>query len=439
MGVALVLKNCPLFIFSYLAASRLGAPAYLLDPGSKPGELMRIFSENDIAIAICEPSQRLSLEQVREETNQRFVILVRDAGFESSVDHLGEPPAELIYDSEAAIVQYTSGTTGIPKCIVRSHRNLYCEAANFNETTGISADDSILCTVPLFHSHGFGNALLAAMYAGATLVLMEEFNRAAVAEIVEHEGITVFPAVPVMFELLAQQGPNRHRRGTSLRLAFSAGAPLPAKVAREFKDGFGVYVRQLYGATEVGAVAINTDIDPQETLESVGLPLRNVRIDVLLESGEPVVPGERGEIAIQSAAMTLGYQGQPELTERRFRQGLFCPGDFGRKNDRGFLYLEGRTDWLILASGKKVDLFEVEDVISKFAKVQEVAVVGIPGYQGETVLKAVVVSREACREQEIIDYCRERMSDFKIPRRVEFVSELPRNGIGKVLRKHLVG
>ena len=335
-------------------------------------------------------------------------------------------------------MQYTSGTTGIPKCIVRSHRNLFCEATNFNETTGISADDRILCTVPLFHSHGFGNAFLAAMYAGATLVLMEEFNRAAVAEAIVWERISVIPAVPLMFELLAQGGLKGHRRETCLRLAFSAGARLPAKVAREFKDGFNIYVRQLYGTTEVGAAAMNMDTDAFETLESVGLPLQNVRIDILCESGESAQPGESGEITIQSAAMALGYQRQPELTSQRFRQGSFWPGDFGRKDDRGFLYLEGRTDWLVLPSGRKVDLFEVEDIISTFTKVQEVAVVGIRGYQGDYMLKAVVVPREACNEQEIIDHCRERMSDFKVPRRVEFVGQLPRNAMGKILRKHLV-
>jgi len=438
-GVALILKNCPLFILSYLAASRLGAPAFLLDPGSTHTELQRIFSEASVAIAICEPSQQLTLERVREETHRHFVIMTRDSGLESAPDSLTEPPATERYDSETAIVQYSSGTTGIPKCIVRSHRNLLCEARNFNETSGFSADDRILCTIPLYHSHGFGNALLGAMYAGATLVLMEEFNRADVAEILRSEKITVFPAVPLMFDLLSQRGTSARRHENSLRLVFSAGAPLSAKVARDFKDGFGVYVRQLYGTTEVGSAAINLDAEPLETLESVGPPLRNTRIDILQESGGLAREGESGEIAIQSGAMTLGYRGQPELTSQRFRDGLFCPGDFGRKDDRGLLYLEGRTDWLIMPSGKKVDLFEVEHVISNFIKVQEVAVVAIRDNQGECALKAVIVSREACRAQEIIDYCRERMSDFKIPRRVEFVSELPRNKIGKVMRKLLVG
>ncbi len=437
-GVALILKNCPLFITAYLAASRLGVPAFLLDPGSTQSELHRIFSEASIAIAICEPSQQLTLERVRDETHQHFVIVIRNSGFVSAPDPLSEPPATQRYDSETAIVQYTSGTTGIPKCIVRSHRNLFCEARNFNETTRISAEDRILCTIPLYHSHGFGNALLGALYAGATLVLMEEFNRSEVAEIVEREKITVFPAVPLMFELLSQRRLGAHQRENSLRLVFSAGAPLSSKVASDFKDAFGVYVRQLYGTTESGAAAINIDTAPLETLESVGPPLRNTRIVILQESGELAPEGESGEIAIQSAALTLGYLGQPELTLQRFRQGWFCPGDFGRQDGRGFIYLEGRTDWLIMPSGKKVDLFEVEHVISSFAKVQEVAVVGIRDSHGERTLKAVVVPREACRAQEIIEYCRERMSDFKIPRRVEFVSELPRNKMGKVLRKLLV-
>jgi len=437
-GVALVLKNCPLFIFSYLAASRLGASSFLLDPGSRYIELRRIFAENKLAVAICEPGQQLALERIRDETDHRFEILVRGANCESIVDRLVEPPAVQTYDHQAAIVQYTSGTTGTAKCIIRSHRNLFCEATSFNATSRYSVEDRILCTIPLFHAHGFGNALLGAIYAGATLVLMEDFNRAEVVETMEREEITVFPGVPVMFELLSQQRPNRPPGKTSLRLAFSAGAPLPSSIAKMFKDGFGIYVRQLYGATELGAAAMNTDTDPRETLESVGLPLRDVRIEVLRENGELALPGESGEIAIQSDASTLGYLGQPELTAQRFRHGAFCPGDYGRKDGRGLLYLEGRTDWVVLASGKKVDLFEVENVIRGFAKVQDVAVVGVPGYQGELALKAVIVAREVCREQEIIEYCRDRMSDFKIPRRVEFASELPRNKLGKVLRKLLV-
>ena len=206
------------------------------------------------------------------------------------------------------------GTTGVPKCTARSHRNLACEATNFNQTTGVAADDRVLCTIPLYHAHGFANAFLAALYAGATLVVMEEFNRAAVVELFARERITIFPAVPLIFDLLGRRVMGQSRPGNSLRLVFSAGAPLSAAAAREFREAFGVYVRQLYGTTEVGSAAINLDLNLQDSLESVGLPMKNVRIEILREDGSPVAPGEVGEIAIQSPAMPEGYLRQPELS-----------------------------------------------------------------------------------------------------------------------------
>ena len=195
-GVALVLKNSPEFIFTFLAASRLGSPAFLVDSGSKASELRRVFTENQIAVAVCEPEQVASIEQSREETGQRFSVYSRGGNFGDMMGRATEPPSSRVYEDEIAIVQYTSGTTGVPKCTARSHRNLACEATNFNETTGVAADDRVLCTVPLYHAHGFANAFLAALYAGATLVVMEEFNRAAVVELFARERITIFPGVP---------------------------------------------------------------------------------------------------------------------------------------------------------------------------------------------------------------------------------------------------
>jgi long-chain acyl-CoA synthetase len=437
-GVALVLKTSPEFVFTYLAASRLGVPAFLVDSGSKASELKRVFTENQIAAAVAEPEQVSSIEQVSEETGQRFPVYSRGGNFGDLLGSVTEPPAARVYEGETAIVQYTSGTTGVPKCTARSHRNLAHEAMNFNQTTGVAADDRFLCTIPLYHAHGFANGFLAALYAGATLVVMEEFNRAAVVELFARERITIFPAVPLIFDLLSRRVMGQSRPGNSLRLVFSAGAPLSPAVSREFREAFGVYVRQLYGTTEVGSAAINLDLNLQDSLESVGLPMKNVRIEILREDGTPVPQGEVGEIAIQSPAMPDGYVRQPELSQQKFHQGYFWPGDVGRKDNRGYLYPQGRGAWLVSSAGRKVDPMEVEAVIAAFPKVREVVVVGVPGYLGEHVVKAVIVTREACREQEIVDFCRDRLTDFKIPRLVEFVNEIPRNEFGKILRKDLV-
>ena len=437
-GVALVLKNCPEFIFTYLAASRLGVPAFLVDPSSKPSELRRVITEGRVAAAVCEPEQVSSLEQISEQTGHRFSICARGGEFEGVMGRTTEPLPSGVYDGETATVQYTSGTTGVPKCIARSHRNLFCEAVDFSETTKVFADDHILCTIPLFHAHGFMNAFVAAIYAGATLVLMEEFNRAAVVELLARERITVFPAVPLMFDLLSRRVMGQLRPRNSFRLVFSAGAPLPSSVAREFREAFGADVRQLYGTTEVGSAAMNLDLNLTSTLDSVGLPMKNVCIETFREDGSPAPSDEVGEVGIQSPAMPNGYLRQPELTQQKFRNGYFWPGDYGRKDARGYLYIEGRADWIVSSAGRKVDPREVEAVIATFPKVREVVVVGVPGYLGEQVVKAVVVSREAGQEQEIVDFCRERLADFKIPRLVEFVQEIPRSKSGKILRKDLV-
>jgi long-chain acyl-CoA synthetase len=443
-GVVLVLRNSPEFVFAFLAALRLGIPAFLLDSGCTTSELRRVFDENQVAAAVCEPGQVSSLEQIREHTGQQFCILPRGGAFEGLMVEGTEPPPSRVYDAEIAIVQYTSGTTGVSKCIARSHRNLFCEALDFNETTGVSADDRILCMIPLFHAHGLMNAFVAALYAGATLVLMEEFNRAEAVSVLARERITIFPAVPVMFDLLSRRA---MKESNSLRLVFSAGAALSPAVAGEFKKAFGIYVRQLYGTTELGSAAINLNpdlpdscsSDPNPTgLDSVGLPMENVRIDILREDGSRVGSGEVGEVAIQSPAMPDGYFRQPELTRQKFRQGYFWPGDYGRKDTDGYLYIEGRAEWIVSSSGRKVDPREVEAVIATFPKVREVVVVGVPGYLGEQAVKAVVVAREACHQRDILAFCRERLSDFKIPRIVEFVPEIPRSASGKILRKYLV-
>jgi long-chain acyl-CoA synthetase len=437
-GVALVLKTSPEFIVSFLAAARLGTPAFLVDPGSKASELRRLFTENQIAAVVAEPDQILTVEQIRDETGQQSLVYSRRGNYDKLLDHGTEPPASKIYDDELAIVQYTSGTTGVPKCTARSYRNLVAEAVNFNETTGVAGDDRVLCTIPLHHAHGFANAFLAAIYAGATLVVMEEFNRAAVVELFGRERITIFPAVPLLFDLLARRVMGQSRPGNVLRLVFSAGAPLAAGVAREFREAFGIYVRQLYGSTETGAAAINLDLNLQATLDSVGLPMKNVTIDIRREDGSLAAPGEEGEVAIQSPAAPDGYFRQPELSREKFHHGAFWPGDLGRKDERGLIYIKGRAAWLVSSAGRKVDPMEVEAVIAAFPKVQEVVVVGVPGYLGEQTVKAVIVAREACQEQEILDFCRDRLTDFKIPRVVEFVEKIPRNAFGKILRKDLV-
>jgi long-chain acyl-CoA synthetase len=249
--------------------------------------------------------------------------------------------------------------------------------------------------------------------------------RERVLKLLEHERVTVFPAVPFMFRMLAETHTGADL--SAIRLCLSAGNALPRSTFEAFDRAFAVPIRQLYGLTETGTVTVNAHDDPWATVASVGRPMPGIDVDVLDNAGNALDAGRIGEIAIRSPAMTRRYGGE------------FLTGDRGRLDDEGRLVITGRRKLLIDVMGDKVDPIEVEDVLAVHPKVREVVVVGIPSWvEGEELVKAVVVGEEGCGERELIRFCRERLANYKVPSAVEFRDEIPRSTLGKVLRKYLV-
>jgi long-chain acyl-CoA synthetase len=300
----------------------------------------------------------------------------------------------------------------------------------------------VFCTIPLFHTYGMGCCLLAAVRAGATLVLAEDahpfiLKRDQVLAELERERTTIFPAVPFTFRLFAEAPGSADL--SSLRLCISAANALPRSTFEAFERKFGIPIRQMYGCTEAGAVTLNLDEDPRATATSVGHPLQGVEVAIVYDGGEELEQGRNGEVVIRSPAMSDGYAGMDDLNRQVFREIGFLSGDRGRIDEDGRLFITGRKKLLIDVKGDKVDPIEVEDVLAVHPKVSEVVVVGVPsGDAGEELVKAVVVARRECQERELIRYCRERLADYKVPQLVEFRDEIPQNPAGKVLRKYLV-
>jgi long-chain acyl-CoA synthetase len=326
--------------------------------------------------------------------------------------------------------------------MVRTNRNLTAEAAQFAATVRVTEHDVILGVVALFHAHGLGNALLAAVHSGATLVV-GSFERDATLAAIEREHVTLFPAVPFIFHTLARTRRAERADLGSLRLCFSAGAPLTGETFDLFLERFGHPVRQLYGCSEAGSVTINLDDDAKGTWDSVGRPMQGIELAVLDEGGLRRVRDADGEILFRSRALTAGYVGHdPAAPDSPFTGGWFRTGDVGRLDDGGNLYVTGRTKLFISTSGYKVDPFEVEAVLRERAGVADVVVVGTSGDHGEEIVKAVVVpTPDADRDQlrdELLVACRQRLAPFKIPRVVEFREAIPRSPLGKILRKYLV-
>ena len=446
--VALVLRDTPAFVISFLAVAGLGAVAVPLNPHFKDAELRFCLQDCGVRAVIADADKARPARDVVPERDGAFeLIAAGDAGPGAvTVDSLvaGHEPLALAgaRAGDDAVFQYSAGCTGGPKRVPRTHGQLRAEADSLVSTLGLTRADALLSTIPLFHSYGMGCCMLAALRSGATLVLLEDahpfvLRRDHALEVLDQERVTVFPAVPFILRLLAEAPGTGDL--SALRLCFSAAAALPRPTFDAFAERFGVPIRQLYGFTEAGAVSANLDDDPWKTWRAVGRPLEGVDVAVLDAAGETVDPGHIGEIAVRSPAMTGGYAGLEELNRKVFRGDRFLTNDRGRLDDDGRLYITGRKQLLIDVKGDKVDPIEVEDVLAVHPKVREVVVVGVEsGVQGEDIIKAVVVPDGACQSRELIRFARERLSNYKTPQMVEFRDEIPKSASGEVLRKYLV-
>jgi long-chain acyl-CoA synthetase len=446
--VALVMRDTPAFVISFLAVTGLRAVVVPLNPHYKEPELSFCLRDCGVRAVIADADKAaLCRDLVSGLESAVEIIAAGDAGpgavtMESLIaDHAPMALAGAGPDDDA-VLQYSAGCTGGAKRVPRTQGQLRSEADSLVTTLGLAPTDRVLSTIPLFHSYGMGSCMLAALRGGATLVLLENahpfvLQRDQALRVFERERVTVFPAVPFILRLLAEAPGSGDL--SAVRLCFSAASALPRPIFDAFAQRFGVPIRQLYGFTEAGAVTANVDDDPWTTWRSVGRPLDGIGIEVLDETGAPVGPGHIGEIAVRSPGMTRGYAGLDELNRSVFRDGAFLTNDRGRLDEDGRLYITGRKRLLIDVKGDKVDPVEVEDVLAVHPRVREVVVVGVEsGAEGEDIIKAVVVPDGACQERELIRFARERLSNYKAPQMVEFREEIPKSPSGEVLRKYLV-
>jgi long-chain acyl-CoA synthetase len=423
-AVALLTPPGPASVLGLLGVLRAGAVAVPMSQASKPAEIDFCVRDSGAATVIAEDG--LTVEELRAAGR-------------------GAPPAPgPAGPDSAALFAYSAGATGRPKRVPRTHRQLVAEARMVAAAAELTPEDTIFCALPLFHAYGLGCCLLAALRSGATLLFAGEerrpfaLDRTRVLGLLEHAGVTVFPAVPFHLRVLADAPAGADLSG--LRLVMSAGNALPRATFEAFTTAFGVTPRQVYGCTEAGAVTASFDGDPRETAGSVGRPLEGVEVRVVDAAGVPLEAGRHGEVTIRSPAMTRGYAGTgAEANRTAFPFGAFLTGDRGRLDAAGRLWLTGRRKRLIDVRGDKVDPVEVEDVLAVHPRVRDVVVVGAQStVEGEELVKAVVVADGPCAARELVRFCRERLADHKAPRIVEFREEIPRSPLGEVLRKYLV-
>ena len=430
-NIGMLLPNSAEFAIWFFAITRLAAVAVPLSEALKTRELATHISHAGVSALVTNRALRETAVAALTDADQPSMPLLM-AGQES-LDHrcTARPPSA----DDPALALRSSGSTGVPKLVMRTHRNLLFETERLTEALAMGPGDRVLGVAPFSHVNGLMRSLVAAVLSGATLVTRAGFERSDVARVIRDQRISVFVGVPFMFAMLADARWPTPVDLSSLRLCLSASAPLKPAVSRRFHDRYGCYVLQLYGTTETGSIAVN--LGAADALESVGRPLPGIDVRIVGESGEPLPPRTQGTIGILSPAAATGYQGSTEATGHAFRDGWFFPGDVGFIDDGGRLHLVGRTSLFINRGGFKVNPEEVESVLAEHPLVRDAAVTGVDTDAGDQRIRAYVVVDAPCDETALIAFCRERLADYKLPSTIEFRASLPRTVTGKLLRAQL--
>jgi malonyl-CoA/methylmalonyl-CoA synthetase len=345
-----------------------------------------------------------------------------------------------ITDRATAVIIYTSGTTGRPKGAEITHGNLISNLEALHEAWGWRSDDVLLHVLPIFHVHGLFVALHGALHAGATTLLMREFDARRTLQMLADGGCTVFMAVPTIHQRLLDVPDANHFDLSRVRLITSGSDRLPDEVFTGFQQTFGYTLLERYGMSETGMNCSNP-LNGQRRLGSVGLPLSGVEVRIVNpENDQPLLNGEIGEVELRGPNIFKGYWKQPQKTAESFSaDGWFRTGDLGFLETDGYLTLCGRSKDLIISGGLNIYPPEVERVLAEHPSVAACAVIGCPDREwGERVTAVVVLNRgESVSSGDLVAFCREHLAPYKSPKSIMFREELPRNAMGKVQKAEL--
>jgi fatty-acyl-CoA synthase len=339
------------------------------------------------------------------------------------------------------VIVYTSGTTGKPKGANRAWRKTGFESvADMILQVGMRADDRHLVTCPLYHSAA--PAFVAIMMSlGATIVLQNHFEPEQALDIIQRERVTCSLMVPTMLIRLSNLPKETLAKydTSSLRWVMSGAAPLTTEAARRFMHQFGPILWNFYGATETGLVTLAGPHDHTSRPGTIGKKLRGNDIRLVDDHGDDIAPGGVGELFARNSTLISGYHGNDEATRASQRDGFFSVGDCGRVDDDGYYYLESRKSDMVISGGVNIYPREIEDHLSTHPAILEAAVIGVPDPEWGETLRAFVVLRngQQLSELDVINFCREALADYKRPRKVTFLAEMPRNPTGKILKREL--
>jgi long-chain acyl-CoA synthetase len=416
-----------------------------------PEELGYILADSGAKAAVAELGWLPGLLSIRDRLGDLQTILVVGGppaprgtiSLEEVLRTAGEPPAVTTESSDLAVIAYTAGTTAAPKGAMLAHGHLLANLDQISRVPDLAEteEDVALLALPLFHSYALNVILGMGVKTGATGALVERFDPAETLAQVERHGVTVLFGAPPMFAAWLSLPDVSSKAMSTVRLAVSGAAPLPADVFEAFRERFGVTIWEGYGLTECAPAVTTNAMGEVAKPGSIGLPLPGVEIRLVDEDGEDAEEDDPGEIWVKGPNVFSGYWNRPEATAQVMDGKWLKTGDVAYRDDDGYLHVVDRKKDLIMVSGFNVYPIEVEEAIEHHPRVAEAAVVGIPDPKTGEAVQAWIVPKQGqvLDPEEILDFLHGYLARFKQPSDLRIVDQLPHHVTGKVLRRVLRG
>lgn len=451
--VAIMLPNIPEFLYFYWGCMKIGAVAGPINTLLKGPEVQYITHNCEAKVFVTTPEYLGEISRITADLPLvKHYILVNDTPdptgkldvdspipFEDVIpSHSPALEAIPIDPSDEAMIIYTSGTTGKPKGVLLTHHNLIMDAKYISEWFNLTPDTRMMCILPLFHVNGEVVTMMTPLCTGASVVLNRRFSSATFWTYIAQYGVNLFSTVPTILSILLNH-PKPTEDISSLKFGICGAAPLPVEVHKQFETTFGVPIFEGYGLSETTCYSTFNPPDPaKRKIGSIGVAVGN-EVAIWDEACREVLPGVGGEIVIRGENVMKGYFKLPEATEKAFQGGWFHSGDWGKMDEDGFFYILDRVKDMIIRGGENIYPREIDEVLYEHPKIDAAATIGVPDPKyGEEVKSFVVVKPgETLTEDEVLAYCKAHLANFKCPKYVAFIDEIPKGPTGKLLRKAL--
>jgi len=444
--IHVLVENSPETMISYFAIQKIGCVAGPINGWWKASEVEYLLNDSKGRGLIIEDQYLPVLREIRK--NCPALEIVIEVGEKADPAHVSF--SKLMEESEStsvvceadpedeAYIFYTSGTTGNPKGVLLTHKNVFADVDGIGKALNMEENGCMLIFLPLFHV----NAMLTSTYCiawGHQMVLRRKFSASEFWEVVDEYKVNFWSAVPAVYQILLTDPGRQKYDLSSLQFGICGAAPLTEETMRNFEETFGIPIVEGYGLTEATCASTLNPRDGVRKVGSIGKALPGQDVKILDDDGNEPGPGQTGEICIGGDVVMKGYFNRPEETAEAVVDGYLHTGDVGYMDKDGYFFIVDRKKDMIIRGGENIYPKEIDNLLATHPKIREAATIGVPDKtMGEEVKVFVIAADNGLTEDEVIEFCRENLAQFKVPKFVEIMSEdFPRSPVGKVLKKEL--